>query len=56
MVRYGVIIGLAFCLISAAFDVYVAFITQSISTLVVIFFIVLQSLQCFLQRAPSVRI
>lgn len=38
MVRYGVIIGLAFCLISAAFDVYVAFITQSINTLVVIFY------------------
>ncbi|WP_256584518.1 DMT family transporter [Pseudomonas sp. GZJR-8] len=38
MQRTGLIIGLVFCLISAAFDVYVALVTQSISTLNVIFY------------------
>ncbi len=38
MKHYGVAIGLLFCVVSAAFDVYVAFITQTISTLVVIFY------------------
>ncbi|TFY85487.1 DMT family transporter [Pseudomonas kairouanensis] len=38
MVRTGVLVGLIFCLISAAFDVYVAFATQAISTLLVIFY------------------
>jgi len=38
MVRYGVVVGLIFCLISAAFDVYVAFVTQTINTLLVVFY------------------
>lgn len=38
MKRCGVALGLLFCAVSAAFDVYVAFITQTISTLVVIFY------------------
>ena len=38
MVRTGVIIGLVFCLISAIFYVYVAFMTQAISTLLVMFY------------------
>jgi drug/metabolite transporter (DMT)-like permease len=44
--RTGLIIGLVFCLISAAFDVYVALITQSISTLNVIFYCFVAS-ACF---------
>ncbi|AZF06262.1 putative membrane protein [Pseudomonas sp. R5-89-07] len=46
MQRTGLIIGLVFCLISAAFDVYVALITQSISTLNVIFYCFITS-ACF---------
>ncbi|AZF16853.1 DMT family transporter [Pseudomonas sp. R3-18-08] len=46
MQRTGLIIGLVFCLISAAFDVYVALITQSISTLNVIFYCFITS-TCF---------
>jgi drug/metabolite transporter (DMT)-like permease len=38
MLRLGVIIGLVFCLLSAAFDVYVAYVTQSINTLIVVFY------------------
>ena len=38
MVRSGVVVGLIFCLISAAFDVYVAFVTQTINTLLVVFY------------------
>ncbi len=38
MLRVGVIIGLVFCLLSAAFDVYVAYVTQSINTLIVVFY------------------
>ncbi len=37
-VHAGLAIGLVFCLISAVFDVYVAFLTQEISTLLVIFY------------------
>lgn len=44
MFRAGVIIGLVFCVLSAAFDVYVAYITQSINTLLVIFY-------CFITSA-----
>ncbi|WP_273825906.1 DMT family transporter [Pseudomonas asplenii] len=46
MKRYGVALGLLFCAVSAAFDVYVAFITQTISTLGVIFY-------CFSASAVS---
>ncbi|SDT97622.1 EamA-like transporter family protein [Pseudomonas orientalis] len=46
MQRTGIIIGLVFCLISAAFDVYVALITQSISTLNVVFYCFMTS-ACF---------
>ncbi|MBH3422695.1 transporter [Pseudomonas sp. ICMP 8385] len=38
MQRIGVVIGLVFCLLSAAFDVYVAFIMQAVNTLLVIFY------------------
>lgn len=44
MIRVGVVVGLVFCLLSAAFDVYVAHITQSINTLLVIFY-------CFIMSA-----
>ena len=53
MVRTGVIIGLIFCLISAIFDVYVAFMTQAISTLLVMFYCFTAS-AIFLLHAPSV--
>ncbi|MDQ0741039.1 DMT family transporter [Pseudomonas sp. W4I3] len=46
MQRIGVLIGLVFCFISAAFDVYVALVTQSISTLTVIFYCFITS-ACF---------
>lgn len=38
------IIGLVFCFLSAAFDVYVAYVTQAISTLLVVFY-------CFITSA-----
>ena len=38
MVRTGVVIGLIFTFISAIFDVYVAFVTQMLSPLLVIFY------------------
>lgn len=38
MVRTGIAIGLIFSFISAIFDVYVAFVTQVLSTLLVIFY------------------
>lgn len=38
LIRHGIVLGLIFCFMSAAFDVYVAFITQAISPLVVIFY------------------
>lgn len=38
MLRKGIIIGLIFCLMSAAFDVYVAFVTQALDTLLVVFY------------------
>ncbi|CNE22697.1 EamA/RhaT family transporter [Yersinia nurmii] len=39
----GIIIGLVFCLISAAFDVYVAYITQSINTMTLVFYCFISS-------------
>lgn len=44
----GVVLGLLFCFISAAFDVYVAFLTQTISTVVVIFYCFFSSGTIFL--------
>lgn len=44
MLQKGVVIGLIFCLISAAFDVYVAFVTQAVDTLLVVFY-------CFMTSA-----
>lgn len=38
MLRTGVFVGLIFCFISAAFDVYVAYLTQAVSTPVVVFY------------------
>ncbi|WP_250884805.1 DMT family transporter [Pseudomonas sp. VS38] len=38
LMRRGMVLGLIFCFISAAFDVYVAFVTQMINPLVVIFY------------------
>lgn len=46
MGRVGIALGLLFCLISAAFDVYVAFVTQTLSTLLVVFY-------CFIASALS---
>lgn len=48
MKYHGVVLGLLFCLISAAFDVYVAFLTQTISTMVVIFYCFISSAILFL--------
>lgn len=47
MRRKGILIGLLFCLVSAAFDVYVAFITQAISTGLVIFYCFMASTAFF---------
>lgn len=44
----GVLLGLLFCFISAAFDVYVAFVTQIIDTMVVIFYCFVSSMLLFL--------
>ncbi|MEB0205342.1 EamA family transporter [Pseudomonas sp. CCC3.1] len=44
----GVVLGLLFCFISAAFDVYVAFVTQTLSTVVVIFYCFVSSSLLFL--------
>jgi drug/metabolite transporter (DMT)-like permease len=49
--NYGVVLGLLFCLISAAFDVYVAFLTQTVSTMVVIFYCFISSAVLFLVYA-----
>ncbi|MBB4815173.1 MULTISPECIES: DMT family transporter [Pseudomonas] len=38
MLGKGFLFGLLFCLISAAFDVYVAFVTQAVSTILVVFY------------------
>jgi drug/metabolite transporter (DMT)-like permease len=44
----GIVLGLLFCFISAAFDVYVAFLTQTISTVVVMFYCFFSSGTLFL--------
>lgn len=44
----GVLLGLLFCFISAAFDVYVAFVIQTLNTLVVIFYCFVSSSLLFL--------
>ncbi|MGE8097009.1 EamA family transporter [Pseudomonas fluorescens] len=49
--NHGVLLGLLFCFISAAFDVYVAFLTQTISTMVVIFYCFISSATLFLAYA-----
>ncbi len=58
MVRTGLIIGLVFCLISAIFDVYVAFMTQAISTLLVMFYCFAASAiffaACTLRRSANI--
>ncbi len=51
MLRIGVIIGLVFCLLSAAFDVYVAYVTQSINTLLVVFYCFVTSAVFFIVYA-----
>lgn len=43
----GVVLGLLFCFISAAFDVYVAFMTQTLNTAVVIFYCFVSSTALF---------
>ena len=45
--NWGVMSGLLFCFISAAFDVYVAFITQTLDTLVVVFYCFVSSTALF---------
>nr|WP_284738865.1 DMT family transporter [Pseudomonas marginalis] len=49
--KQGIFIGLTFCLLSAAFDVYVAFVTQTLSTVVVIFYCFMSSAVLFLACA-----
>lgn len=51
MVKQGVFIGLLFCLLSAAFDVYVAFVTQALNTLLVLFYCFATSAVFFLALA-----
>lgn len=51
MVKQGVFIGLLFCLLSAAFDVYVAFVTQALNTLLVLFYCFAASAGFFLALA-----
>ncbi|MCM2378850.1 MULTISPECIES: DMT family transporter [Pseudomonas] len=51
MLKQGIFIGLTFCLLSAAFDVYVAFVTQTLSTVVVIFYCFMSSAVLFLACA-----
>lgn len=51
MLKHGIFIGLTFCLLSAAFDVYVAFVTQTLSTVVVIFYCFMSSAVLFLACA-----
>lgn len=48
MAKQGVCIGLLFCLLSAAFDVYVAFVTQTLSTILIIFYCFIASAIVFL--------
>ncbi len=52
----GMVTGLIFCLISAAFDVYVAFVTQTLNTMLVIFYCFISSavlfIACALYRNP----
>ncbi|MCW6526524.1 EamA family transporter [Yersinia ruckeri] len=43
----GIIIGVTFCLISAAFDVYVAYITQSFNTMTLVFYCFISSSSVF---------
>ncbi|HBP46947.1 MULTISPECIES: DMT family transporter [Pseudomonas] len=50
----GVILGLFFCFISAAFDVYVAFITQVLDTLVVVFYCFVSSAALFMMYSLRV--
>lgn len=47
-IKTGVLLGLLFCFISAAFDVYVAFVTQTLDTLVVILYCFVSSMLVFL--------
>jgi len=51
VLKQGIFIGLTFCLLSAAFDVYVAFVTQTLSTVVVIFYCFMSSAVLFLACA-----
>ncbi|KER04232.1 hypothetical protein QPK14_09960 [Photorhabdus temperata subsp. temperata] len=44
----GVIYGIVFCLISAAFDVFVAYLTQSINSAIVIFYCFISSTLLFM--------
>ncbi|ETS31545.1 transporter [Photorhabdus temperata] len=44
----GVIYGIVFCLISAAFDVFVAYLTQSINSAIVIFYCFMSSTLLFM--------
>lgn len=53
MLSKGVSIGLVFCLISAAFDVYVAYLTQVVSTPVVVFYCFITSALFFAACALS---
>lgn len=47
-INIGIVLGLLFCFISAAFDVYVAFATQTLNTIVVIFYCFISSALLFL--------
>ena len=51
MLKQGIFIGLIFCFLSAAFDVYVAFVTQTLSTVLVIFYCFIFSAVFFLACA-----
>lgn len=51
MAKQGVFIGLLFCLLSAAFDVYVAFVTQTLNTMLVIFYCFISSALLFMAYA-----
>lgn len=51
MQKHGVFLGLLFCLLSAAFDVYVGFVTQTLNTLLVIFYCFIASSALFLAVA-----
>lgn len=49
--KQGIFIGLLFCLLSAAFDVYVAFVTQTLNTMLVIFYCFISSTVLFIACA-----